>query len=173
MITAERIVCPNVERTCYLIYYCWKTNTSKCIGTLTEQENDAGETMYVYDIWQDKLTDDDRQNCVLSGIDWSLKEKQYVRSGGIPYFIDRCIPRKERSDYWEQLKRMQMDYFDPFEFLMRSRNLTNHCSCYVGRFATDFVDVGRAQHDGSYLRSLLPNLNEQPENVFHPIEGTV
>ena len=48
MISAQEIACPNIERKCYIIYCNFNTGESKCIGSLVEQENDAGEIQYVY-----------------------------------------------------------------------------------------------------------------------------
>ena len=61
MISAQEIACPNIERKCHIMYCNFNTGESKCIGSLVEQENDAGEVQYVYNIWQDKITDDDLQ----------------------------------------------------------------------------------------------------------------
>ena len=169
MISACRIESPNVERTCYIFYYNQNTKRSKCIGTLSEQENDAGEVQYVYKIRQDLISDEELKDIVLSGIDLSTRESEYIRSDGIPYFIGKCLPRRDRSNFKEQLALEKMDYYDPFEFLMRCRNITHHSNCYVGRSATDICDFGRAMVDSDYYASLLANTNEQPENKFHAI----
>lgn len=169
MISAQEIACPNIERKCYIMYCNFNTGESKCIGSLVEQENDAGEVQYVYNIWQDKITDDDLHDIILSGIDLNLRQTRYVRSGGLPIFIDKCTPKRARYDYKRLIHRQHLDYYDPFEFMMRCRNMTHHSNCYVGRTPTDFCDFKRAMKDSDYYSSLMPNLKETPENVFHPI----
>lgn len=170
MIGTESINCISVERFAYLFCQIHQLDINMNFGRLFEQENDAGECQYVYEIYQDKLSDELLEWIVLPGIDLTTRETVYVRSLETPYFIECSSPPRYRGDvkYW--LNLMKLDYYDAFEFMMRSRAITHHTNCYLGRTATDFFDAWRARNDDAFYRKHSPNLAETPENVFHPAE---
>ena len=96
----------------------------------------------------------------------------YIRSGGLPYFLECRIPPKNRSNIKSTYDRLQMNYYDPFEMVMRSRGISQHDFCYIGRTPTDFfdrhyyMDIAPLQ-----LKEQLPNLPcGNPENDFHSIK---
>ncbi len=172
MISTQLVPGVDHERKAYIMYQT-SDNINKCIGSFTEQCNDSDEVQYIFEIYQDKLSDRERACITIPGIDITTGERIHVRSYGLPYFLERCTPRKTREDTPEYLQSLQLDYIDPFECTVRSRAITHHSDCYVGRFPTDFIDFKRAQKDFTYYKSIIPNLDEQPENVYHKIDNEV
>ena len=168
MIGTESISCISVERYCYLFTQVRDLNLN--IGRFFEQENDAGERQYVYEIYQDKLTPEIRILITLPGIDLMTGESVYVRNTETPYFVECSVPPKFRPDAPIYLKSMGLEYYDEFEHMMRSRAITHHTNCYLGRTATDFFDAKRARRCKEFWDANLPNLAESPENVFHKAE---
>ena len=169
MINITPIGCPSVQRVAYIIYFDKVTRDSLCIGKFIEQENDAGEVQYLFVMDWNVITDDLVEILTVPGIDLTLHSDVYIRSYQIPYFLERCVIQRGRGDFEYYQKLMQMDYVDEFEFMLRSRGITHHSNCYVGRTPTDFCDMMRAMHDREYAASILPNLNVSPENEFHAI----
>lgn len=169
MVYTTPIACANVERFCYLFFQNKAGTVNKCFGKFLEQENDAGEVQYIFDIDKSVLTEEDLDELVLPGIDLTLDRTVYVRSYNIPYFVECSTIQNQRGDlnYW--LKLHHLDYNDKFEYMMRSRAITQKTNCYLGRFPTDFEDANRIKDDDVYARSILPNLNEVLENTWHEI----
>lgn len=165
----QEIVCPIIERVAYIIYFDELSKESKCIGTFVEQENDAGEVQYVFNINQSMIEESEIYVVTVPGIDITTRQSRYVRSGILPYFLECCSPRKDRGDTEWVLKEMGMNYWDRFEYMLRSRAITSRSNCYVGRYPTDYIDFERAKKDVQYLKSIRPNLDEQDDNVFHKI----
>ncbi len=169
MICIEPIACANVERVAYIIYQDKHRGIHKCIGHFIEQENDAGECQFLFVMDWNSLTEEDLDYVVVPGIDLEQHREVYVRSYEIPYFVECCTVPDGRGDLKRWLHRMGMDYNDKFEFMLRSRAITHHSNCYLGRTPTDFCDAVRVMSDIEYSRRILPNLAETPENIFHPI----
>lgn len=174
-ITNQRIGCPNIERKCYIFYQpCingdWSRN--KLIGELIEQENDAGENMFLFNMYHDLWDEIDWKYLRLTGLDIQLKLKTYVRSGILPYFIECRIPPKNRGNIQVTFSRLQIDYYDPFEMIMRSRGICHHDFCYIGRTPTDFFDRHYYKDLKPFeLSNVIPNLPcGNPENDFHSIK---
>lgn len=168
MISTEPIEFVTTERVCYLFYYNARKKINKCIGKLINQENDFGDYQYKFVIDWSVITVEDLDDIVLSGIDLHLRSKVYIRSNDVPYFVKRGVPQKERADSLEALQSMQMEYFDDFEYLMRSRGISHHTNCYVGRYPTDFCEPDKA-YDREYYATHFPNLAEQPYNCWHKV----
>lgn len=172
MITNERIGCPNVERKAYIFYNApFDHSINICIGEFIEQENDAGEVQYLHRFYYDEIPDYLVDIIDFPGIDISLREKEFVRSGGIPYYAE-C---STIADCWTDKKywwsRVCLDYDDKFEYMLRTRAITQKTNCYLGRYKENKVDLFEYKKWGDYQKSIFPNLDERPENVFHEIEN--
>lgn len=170
MICIEPIGYPNVERISYLMYQEPAFNINKCFGRFIEQENDAGEVQYLFVIDWDSLTERDIQYISLPGIDLEQHLSVFIRSYDIPYFVQCSSISKSRGDLKFWLDMMHMTYYDRFEFMLRSRAITRHTQCYLGRTPIDFCDAQRVKFDLEYGHREIPNLAETSENSFHPIE---
>ena len=166
-ITTERIACPNVERKFYLFWqHPVHKEHHKCIGEIIEQQNDAGENMYLYIMYKDQWDDFEKEHITVSGIDVKRESNPIVRSGGLPCFFSQRLPPKGRDNIDVTYKRLQIDYYDPFEMIMRSRGFGNADFCYVGRTPIDFVDrIYYRSQNPQAMKEIIPNLPcGNPEN---------
>lgn len=171
MISIESIYGVDVERAGYLFCQIPKLNYNKCFGKFYEQENDCGERQYVFEIWNNRLPDSMIDWVVLPGIDLTQRHDVYVRSREVPVFVEYSVPPPHRGINDSNTKMflgfMKMDYYDEFEYMLRSRSITHHTNCYLGRTEDDVYDAIRAKNDREFAFATLPNLSETEENVFH------
>ena len=56
----------------------------------------------------------------IPGIDMDLRLKEYYRVNYIPTFISERTPSESREDLWELLDSVGLDYYDRFEWLLRT-----------------------------------------------------
>ena len=56
----------------------------------------------------------------IPGIDMELRLKIYYRVNYIPTFISERTPSESREDLWELLNTVGLDYYDRFEWLLRT-----------------------------------------------------
>ena len=56
----------------------------------------------------------------IPGIDMDLRLKDYYRVNYIPTFISERTPSESREDLWELLDSVGLDYYDRFEWLLRT-----------------------------------------------------
>lgn len=56
----------------------------------------------------------------IPGIDMELHLQQYYRVNYIPTFITERTPSENREDLWEILESVNLDYYDRFEWLLRT-----------------------------------------------------
>lgn len=57
----------------------------------------------------------------IPGLNLDLKKEQYVRENRIPTFISERVPSPKREDYSELLEKVGMEYMDPIEYLIRTK----------------------------------------------------
>lgn len=57
----------------------------------------------------------------IPGIDMELRLKDYYRVNYIPTFIAERTPPEAREDLWELLESVDLDYYDRFEWLLRTK----------------------------------------------------
>ena len=55
----------------------------------------------------------------LPGLNLDIKKEKYERINRVPVFISERVPNKNREDYYELLKKVNMEYMDPIEYLIR------------------------------------------------------
>lgn len=56
----------------------------------------------------------------IPGLDMSLRLEKYYRVNMTPYFIAERTPSENREDLWELLEEVGLDYYDRFEWLLRT-----------------------------------------------------
>ena len=56
----------------------------------------------------------------IPGLDMSMRLDRYYRVNMTPYFISERTPGENREDLWELLDAVELDYYDRFEWLLRS-----------------------------------------------------
>lgn len=92
----------------------------------------------------------------IPGLDMSLRLERYYRVNMTPYFISERTPSEGREDLWELLDEVGLDYYDRFEWLLRSNM----------RCGTDNLIVERAEEPRRIIFEsidLLP-VNLQPND---------
>lgn len=71
----------------------------------------------------------------IPGLDMSLRLERYYRVNMTPYFISERTPSESREDLWDLLEEVGLDYYDRFEWLLRTNM----------RCGTDNLIVERAE----------------------------
>lgn len=56
----------------------------------------------------------------IPGLDMSMRLERYYRVNMTPYFISDRTPSESREDLWELLDAVGLDYYDRFEWLLRT-----------------------------------------------------
>lgn len=56
----------------------------------------------------------------IPGLDMSMRLEHYYRVNMTPYFIAERTPGESREDLWELLEAVGLDYYDRFEWLLRT-----------------------------------------------------
>jgi hypothetical protein len=94
-----------------------------CIGTISEERNDAGEFDWVirmdWDEWEKAKAP------LVAGIDSDLRLDEYIRSY-VPAFVEERTLPDERDGLYEELEALGLTWNDRFEYMCRTRGL---CGC--------------------------------------------
>lgn len=69
----------------------------------------------------------------IAGLDMSLRLERYYRANMTPYFIEVRTPPENRDDIWELLTEVGLDYYDRFEWLLRSHARCGVSSLFIER----------------------------------------
>ena len=88
----------------------------------------------------------------IPGLDMSLRLERYYRVNMTPYFISERTPCEGREDLWELLDEVGLDYYDRFEWLLRSNM----------RCGTDNLIVERAE---APRRIIFESIDLLPANL--------
>lgn len=88
----------------------------------------------------------------IPGLDMSLRFERYYRVNMTPYFISERTPSEGREDLWNLLNAVGLDYYDRFEWLLRSNM----------RCGTDNLIVERAEEP---RRIIFENIDLLPESL--------
>lgn len=88
----------------------------------------------------------------IPGLDMSLRLERYYRVNMTPYFISERTPSEGREDLWELLDEVGLDYYDRFEWLLRSNM----------RCGTDNLIVERAE---ASRRIIFDSIDLLPANL--------
>lgn len=133
----SRVELIDQRRTAYIMY------EDKPIATITEEYSTiSGESDWVIaPIWE---TCDwfEKQGIVLSisGIDLSLRKKEYVRRF-VPYFVTQRVISERREDCRELLDKLHLNTYDIFEILCRSHGVCGDDIYYVSRTPDLVIDA--------------------------------
>ena len=73
----------------------------------------------------------------IPGIDMDLRLKDYYRVNYIPTFIAERTPSESREDLWELLESVDLDYYDRFEWLLRTKMRAANDNLIVERRRTN------------------------------------
>jgi len=130
----------------------------------------------------DALTADIFQG--IPGIDMDLRLNHYYRANYLPVFITERTPSKNREDLWELLESVGLDYYDRFEWLLRTnmrssqdnliverRRLEQEICEYSGQSIENLQYGDRVIVDS--IESISNNLNEFSDIFFKFISNGV
>lgn len=73
----------------------------------------------------------------IPGIDMELRLRDYYRVNYIPTFISERTPSENREDLWELLDSVGLDYYDRFEWLLRTNMRAANDNLIVERRRTE------------------------------------
>lgn len=80
----------------------------------------------------------------IPGIDMDLRLKNYYRVNYIPTFIAERTPSENREDLWELLESVGLDYYDRFEWLIRTPLRAGNDNLIVERRRVESCDYSTA-----------------------------
>lgn len=149
-----------------------KKNVEKCLICLREdgityrlceliQTIDGSDFSYVF-IPRYEVLDLLPGGCFdgIQGLDLTLRKKEYRREG-IPVFLSERIPPENREDLQEILATCRLDYFDPIQLFLRSRERYSGDSLFALPFegAKD-VKLQLSSEKDTYpqIKAILQNL---------------
>lgn len=121
----NRITCPMEGDPLYvstgIIKAVMKTGDKVSVGEIAYQEYEEENFQYRISPYWD-IIDGLPENVFhgIPGIDLDLRLKHYYRVNYIPTFIAERTPSKNREDLWELLESVGLDYYDRFEWLLRT-----------------------------------------------------
>lgn len=98
-----------------------KNGDKVSVAQIDYQEFDEENFQYVISPYWEIV--DGLPACVfqgIPGIDMGLRLKDYYRVNYIPTFISERTPSESREDLWELLDSVGLDYYDRFEWLLRT-----------------------------------------------------
>ena len=102
----------------------------------------------------------------IPGIDMDLRLQHYYRVNYIPTFIAERTPSENREDLWELLESVGLDYYDRFEWLLRTKLRSSNDNLIVDRRRPNQVveeyTSGLLQTLSTATRLLLNPLNPLP-----------
>jgi len=73
----------------------------------------------------------------IPGIDMELRLKDYYRVNYVPVFITERTPSENREDLWGLLESVDLDYYDRFEWLLRTKLRAGNDNLIVERRRMD------------------------------------
>lgn len=121
----NRITTPLVGAPSYvnsgIIKAVMKSGEKISVAQIDYQEFDEENFQYVIRPYWDII--DGLPACIfqgIPGIDMELRLEKYYRVNYIPTFIAERTPSENREDLWEILESVGLDYYDRFEWLLRT-----------------------------------------------------
>lgn len=67
----------------------------------------------------------------LPGLELNFKKKEYIRENIQPVFISERVPSNTREDYYDILASLKMDYMNPIEYLIKTKESYSGDNLYV------------------------------------------
>ncbi len=99
----------------------------------------------------------------IPGIDMDLRLKSYYRVNYIPTFISERTPSKKREDLWELLETVGLDYYDRFEWLLRTDMRAANDNLIVERRRTESITK-------AYEPEIIPELQYGDKLVVETLD---
>lgn len=101
----------------------------------------------------------------IPGLNLDLKNDEYIRTDSVPTFIYERTPQKNREDLWQLLEEVNLDYYNPLEWLIRSNKkyTGDHLSVKAYREPITKTIINSIQPYDSFN---LHNINDIASNTF-------
>lgn len=122
-----RVPCICQVRTAKMMY------DGVCIGTISEEQNDAGEFDWVIRPDYDAL---DKHPISITGINLDLHLDEYIRTY-VPEFVDRRTLPDNRDRLFEELSEVGLTWNDRFEFMIRHHGICGGSQITVERMSDE------------------------------------
>ena len=96
----------------------------------------------------------------IQGLDLDLKKENYRREG-IPTFISERVPPKNREELFKDLNKVGLDYYDPLQYLLKTKEQYFGDNLKIVRFIENqSIDIDYSIITNSYetIRNILSNI---------------
>lgn len=121
----------------------------------------------------------------IPGLNLDLRKKKYIRTI-TPTFIAERVPSRKREDYLDLLARVNMEFMDPIEYLIRNKDQYSGDLLFVKPFekkkTVSFDNYRSNQTNAALMKEILSNLclgndisingqliNDENRKVFHDV----
>ena len=98
----------------------------------------------------------------IPGIEIDLKKKEYIRENVIPTFIAERVPSEKREDYYELIQKVEMNYMNPVDYLIKTQGKYSGDNLYVKEFTERknvvIDDVVKKSNTLGVIKIMLDNL---------------
>lgn len=95
----------------------------------------------------------------IPGLNLDLRKEKYIRENTKPTFITERVPNKNREDYMELMKRVNMDFMDPIEYLIRTKEQYSGDKLFVlplhEKKTFSFEDINTTETNQAVMKDIL------------------
>lgn len=119
-----RVPCVSTSRTCYMFV------GKVCIGSITEESNDSGETDWVFKFYWDEYEAVGSPDII--GLNTDLRLPEYVRKD-TPTFVEARTKSDKYENLQEELARVSLWSNDRFEYMLRTQGVCSKDKIKIGR----------------------------------------
>ena len=121
----------------------------------------------------------------IPGLNLDLKKEKYIRTK-TPTFISERVPSKKREDYVDLLAKVNLEFMDPIEYLIRTKEQYFGDFLFVRQFEerkkVSFDNFSGKQTNAALMKEILSNIclgndvsinkqiiNDDNRKIFHDI----
>jgi len=98
----------------------------------------------------------------IPGLNIDLGKEQYLRDNIVPTFISERVPSKNREDYFELLSKVNMDFMDPIEYLIRTKERYSGDKLFVVPYqekeSIKFESFCDTKTNSAIIKNILENI---------------
>ena len=155
-----------------------RSGTKFAVGEITYQRFDDQNFQYVFSPYWDELSMLPASLFHgIPGIDLNRRREHYYRVNITPAFIEMRTPSPSRVDLWDLLEEVNLDYYDRFEWLLRTNKRCGDDNLIVERkrksetlSAKDrSVDLNDLQRGDEVAIHKLYDLHSHNEDMIYTI----
>ena len=97
----------------------------------------------------------------IPGLNLDLRKKEYIRNNKVPTFISERVPTEKREDYFELLSKVNMEFMDPIEYLIRSKEQYSGDELFVKPYndkSTILFEFKGNETNNTIIKHILENI---------------